>query len=99
MNVIVGRSAASLMSHPVIDCLLLAATTNADGDSWNFATVLCSVLLCLCLTNTAADLSHTRTDTYFLGYEEVKVKSTIPHKECWWGDRLPYLGLVEPVGG
>jgi len=27
-----------------------------------------------------------------------KVKSTIPHEECWWGAHLPYLGL-EPVGG
>jgi len=29
---------------------------------------------------------------------KVKVKSTIPHEECWWGAHLPYLGL-EPVGG
>jgi len=28
----------------------------------------------------------------------IKVKSTIPHEECWWGAHLPYLGL-EPVGG
>jgi len=27
-----------------------------------------------------------------------KVKSTIPHEECWWGAHLPYLGS-EPVGG
>ena len=27
-----------------------------------------------------------------------KVKSTIPHEECWWGAHLPYLGL-EPIGG
>ena len=26
-----------------------------------------------------------------------KVKSTIPHEECWWGGHLPYLG-VEPIG-
>jgi len=29
--------------------------------------------------------------------KEEKVKSTIPHEECW-GTRLPYLGL-EPIGG
>jgi len=28
---------------------------------------------------------------------KVKVKSTVPHEECWWGAHLPYLGL-EPVG-
>ena len=27
-----------------------------------------------------------------------KVKSTVPHEECWWGAHLPYLGL-EPAGG
>jgi len=31
-------------------------------------------------------------------YGMVKVKSTIPHEECWWGAHLPYLGL-EPIGG
>jgi len=31
-------------------------------------------------------------------YEWVKVKSTIPHKECRWGVHFPHLGL-EPVGG
>jgi len=27
-----------------------------------------------------------------------KIKSTIPHEECWWGAHLPYLGL-ELKGG
>ena len=27
-----------------------------------------------------------------------KVKSTVPHEECWWDAHLPYLGL-EHIGG
>jgi len=33
-----------------------------------------------------------------LSTSRVKVKSTVPNEECWWGAQLPYLGL-EPVGG
>jgi len=29
---------------------------------------------------------------------QIKVKSIIPHEECWWGAHLPYFG-PEPIGG
>jgi len=31
-----------------------------------------------------------------LSCEQKKVKSAIPHEECWWDAHLPYLGR-EPV--
>jgi len=43
-------------------------------------------------------MSHQFIDYTPSPEKKVKVKTTIPQEECWWGAHLPYLGL-QPVGG